>query len=185
MTKQITEKRLYNITLFYLSKYESSSEKVRQMLQRRLLKASQQGIEIPDESQQWITKIIGQMQSLGYINDKRYAENQVRILSRQGKSKSFIVQKLRQSGIDSETICTLLDDESESDVQRAILWLKRHKKGGFRLKTPDKEIYCKDLSALGRQGFSFQTAKKALSESLKQIETEVFEFENFENFNDF
>lgn len=184
MTKQITEKRLYNITLFYLSKYESSSEKVRQMLQRRLLKASQQGIEIPDESQQWITKIVGQMQALGYINDKRYAENQVRILSRQGKSKSFIIQKLRQSGIDSEMVVALLE-EAETDVQRAILWLKRQKKGGFRLKTADNETYRKDLLALGRQGFSFQTAKEALSESLKQIETEVFELENFDNLSDF
>ena len=177
MTKQITEKRLYNITLFYLSKYESSSEKVRQMLNRRLLKASQQGIEIPIESQQWITKIIEQMQSLGYINDKRYAENQIRILSRQGKSKSFIIQKLKQSGIDSDMINILSEEAADTDIQRAIQWLKRHKKGGFRIKPSDTETYKKDLSALGRQGFSFQTAKEALMETLKQSETVEVSFE--------
>ena len=168
MRKQVTEKRLYNIVLFYLSKYESSSLKVRQMLQKRLLKLQQQGIEIPAESNFWIDKIIQQMQSLGYINDKRYAENQVRILSRQGKSKSFIIQKLAQTGIDSDMVCSFLEEQSETELQRAVCWLKRHRKGGYRNQEITKDIYQKDLSALGRQGFSFQTAKEALSESLNQ-----------------
>lgn len=173
MVKPITEKRLYNITLFYLSKYDSSTEKVRQMLQRRLLKAKQQGLEIPLESQQWISTIIGQMRHLGYINDKRYAENQVRVLTQQGKSKSFIIQKLNQNGIDLEIINALLDEQSTTETEKALIWLKRHKKGGFRCKEIDAETYRKDLSALGRQGFSFQTAKEALNQSLKSVEIDL------------
>lgn len=176
MTKQITEKRLYNITLFYLSKYDSSTEKVRQMLQRRLLKAKQQGIEIPLESQQWINKIIEQMETLGYIDDKRYAENQIRILSHQGKSKSFILQKLNQNGIDSDIAYTLLSEQPDTEKEKALHWLKRHKRGGFRHQACDKEAYRKDLASLGRQGFSFQIAKEALDESLRNIECVSFDF---------
>lgn len=170
MTKQITEKRLYNITLFYLSKYEASSEKVRQMLNRRLEKAAYAGEDIPRESKQWIENVIQKMKSLGYINDSRFAENQVRILTRQGKSENFIIRKLQQAGIHPDITHTFLETQDESDTYRAVTWLKHHKKGGFRTHLPEtdeeiKLIYQKDLAALGRAGFSYQTAKEALSES--------------------
>ena len=170
MTKPMTQKRLYNITLFYLSKYEASSEKVRQMLRRRLEKAVFNGEEIPVEAPQWIENIIQKMITLHYIDDSRYTENQVRILSSQGKSENFIICKLQQSGISADLTRSFLEKQDESDIDRAVNWLKHHRKGGFRTHFPqtDEEIrliYQKDMAALGRAGFSYQTAKEALSQS--------------------
>lgn len=161
MTKSITEKKLYNITLFYLTKYDSSAEKVRQMLQRRIYKACQEEMEVPEESTEWIENIIQKMKALGYINDERFAENQVRILSRQGKSASFIVNKLKQAGISSELTKTFLEEQESDELTRALTWLKHHKKGGFR-NNPHPDFYTKDLAALGRAGFSYETAVQAL-----------------------
>lgn len=164
MTSQITEKRLYNITLFYLTRYESSTEKVRQMLKRRLYKAAQADIEIPPQSTQWIENVIQKMQELGYLNDTRFAANQVRILARQGKSSAFIINKLKQSGIDSTTVTSFLQEEEGDDLARAHTWLKHHKKGVYRTQNA-ADFYTKDLASLGRAGFSYETARCALKKT--------------------
>ncbi len=170
MVKPMTEKRLYNITLFYLSKYDSCREKVRQMLIRRIEKARQRGEDIPPNVHQLIDNVLNKMCSLGYINDERYAENQVRILSRQGKSSTAILQKLSLAGIDTLTIRSFLLEREETEAQRAFLWLKRRSKGGFRLKKTladeDKKIlHQKDLASLARNGFSYADAQEALQKS--------------------
>jgi len=140
MVKQLTEKRLYNITLFYLSKYEASSEKVRQMLNRRLMKMRLKGEDIPDSVTDWIEQVIQKMVSAGYINDQRYAENQVRILSAQGKSNRFIIGKLQQAGIDSETVAELLNQSEESESERARHFAKKKKSVLFGRRLNDSSI---------------------------------------------
>ena len=57
MAKKITEKRLYNIALYYLSRYEATTGKVRDVLKRRLMTAERRGEEIPNEAPAWIEKI--------------------------------------------------------------------------------------------------------------------------------
>ena len=101
-----------------------------------------------------------------YINDNRYLQNQIRNLSNAGKSQSFILNKLKQDGFSTTIVKDLLsafDQESESsDLTRANKWLKKHSKGQFRNKDATL-FYQKDLAALARAGFSYDTAKKALT----------------------
>ena len=110
MIKKITPKRLENITLYYLQRYESSTSKLRSMLQRRVLRAKLQLGEVPAEANDWIENIIHRMQELGYVNDKRYAENTFRRLQSAGKSTRYIAGKLKQDGIDPDTINGLIEE---------------------------------------------------------------------------
>lgn len=171
--EMITEKKLYNITLFYLTKYDSSTEKVRQMLRRRIHKIiTQNKTEVPKETNQWIENIIHKMIDLGYLNDSRFAENQVRILSNQGKSNAFIINKLKQSGISAEKTKLFLREQNADELTRAIIWLKRHKKGAFR-NNYQPNFYTKDLTALGRAGFSYEIAVQALQDAQKETGKEL------------
>lgn len=179
---QISEKRLYNITVHYLTKYDASSQKIRQMLKRRLYKMQQEDVEIPEESEIWIENVIQKMQNLGYLNDERFAQNQVRILSQQGKSASFITNKLKQAGVSPTATKSLLEEEEGDDLSRAKIWLKHHKKGHYRLKpAADKktaiDFYTKDLSALGRAGFSYETAVQALKNNIAETDEIDTDFE--------
>lgn len=168
MIKQITEKRLLNIALFYLTRFEASEQKLRQMLERRIQKQALQGVEIPSETQKWIENVVRQTVSLGYVNNERYAEMQIRILCRQGKSAAFIRRKLNKDGIKDSMITYFLNgEEMTSDSERALLWLKRHKKGGYR-SSESESAFQKDLAALGRQGFSYPIAKEALEKSYRE-----------------
>ena len=106
--KKITPERLKNIALFYLERYDASSEKLRFVLKRRVKKAALEQ-PVPPQTSSWIEQTVSEMKRLGYINDKRFAENLVRRYSEAGKSPSFIRSKLKLSGIDEMTISDMLE----------------------------------------------------------------------------
>ena len=154
MQKPITEQRLKNIALFYLERFDASSTKLRQVLKRRIQRQKMQGMIINNQASKWVENIIQEMMRLGYINDERYIENSVRRLSEQGKSTSFIRQKLLSEGLPSEIIEPFL--HPESDLEQARLFIKKKHLG---------QSWEKDLAKLARAGFSYETAKQALEEA--------------------
>ncbi len=162
MVKEITQQRLRNITLYYLARFDASADKVRAMLKRRIAKTISAGLPVPPETPQWIENIITDMRHLGYLNDTRYAENQIRLLTNQGKSTRFIILKLKEDGIDEYTIRSLLTAADTSDGDQARRFVKRKKIGPYR--PPEQRLMYrqKDLAALARAGFSYETAREAL-----------------------
>lgn len=165
MQKKITYQRLYNITLYYLSRFDANTVKVRQMLRRRLQKVQLSGNEVPAEAEQWIEDVIVRMHQLGYINDERYCFNQVRILSDAGKSKRFIIGKLKQAGVSPDLIDKAFEEEQTDDLLRAKKFVKRKKIGCFRPQSERMVSYPKDLAALGRAGFSYEVSVLALKQN--------------------
>ena len=161
MSKCITEKRLLNITLFYLSQREASSEKVRSMLKRRLHRMKQRGEEIPSQAEEWIENVIQKVKDFSYLNDDRYAENQIRLMISQGKSERYMAAKLAGAGIDSDTVHQILQEFDSNELSRAIRYAKKKKLGIYRLKATDTDTK-KDLATMARAGFSYEITCKAL-----------------------
>lgn len=150
--KKITPERLKNIALFYLERYDASSEKLRFVLKRRVKKAALEQ-PVPPQTSSWIEQTVSEMKRLGYINDKRFAENLVRRYSEAGKSPSFIRSKLKLSGIDEMTISDMLEGTDELALARLMVQ-KKHLGNDFQ----------RDLARLARSGFSYETARTALEE---------------------
>ncbi len=151
MQKPLTQKRIENIALFYLDRFDASRGKLRQVLSRRVLHQKMLQLPIDPQVPKWIENTIQKMCNLGYIDDKRYAENIIRRLSASGKSTRFILQKLQTEGIDSELINSLLDPAD--DLERAKIFVHKKRLGSN---------YEKDLTKLARAGFNYETAKQAL-----------------------
>ena len=151
MQKPLTPKRLENIALFYLERFDTSCGKLRQVLKRRVQRQKIQGIPVEKEIDQWIEQVIHKMQELGYVNDERYVQNTIRRLSESGKSTRFIQQKLSSEGIDSNLIESLLSPEEELD--RATIFAHKKHLGS----DPQK-----DLAKLARAGFNYDIAKHVL-----------------------
>lgn len=166
MAKKITEKRLYNIALCYLSRYEATTGKVRDVLKRRLMTAERRGEEIPNEAPAWIEKIIAQMVDLGYIDNNRYAENTFRRLTEAGKSVRSIAYKLKQAGLEEDVLSDLIEEQEttsgELDLTSALKLVKKRKLGLYRPESQRAAYAQKDLAVLGRAGFSYEIAQKAL-----------------------
>ncbi len=166
MTKKITPNRLYNIALYYLSRYDASTGKVRQILQRRLMRAKMKMEEVPPEALDWIENIVNRLTDLGYVNDKRYGENLVRRLSDAGKSARFITMKLNQDGLDANLIEDLISKTNSDELERAKKYVRKKKLGFYRPHEMRADHYKKDLATLARAGFSYETATMALKEEI-------------------
>jgi len=162
MQKPLNEQRLENIALFYLGQYEASSEKLRQVLKRRLDRQKMQGIISVAESKDWVDNVVQHMQELGYVNDERYAINAVRRWSEQGKSSFVIRQKLHAERIDSELIEHAFQESGDDDFARACIFVRKKKLGSD---------YEKDLEKMARVGFDYETAKQALSKEATNAES--------------
>jgi len=148
--KKITHQRLKNIALYYLDRFDTSSEKLKSVLKRRVQKAVMAGDEVSPDSSNWIDEIVQDMQRLGYVNDKRFCENKIRQYLNAGKSNRYITGKLSEAGIDSEMIQSFLPaDELE---QAKIFVHKKHLGSDYQ----------KDLAKLARAGFSYEVTQKVL-----------------------
>ena len=170
MAKKITEKRLYNIALYYLSRYETTNEKLKAVLQRRVQKAKFAGDEVNSQADEWIEKVVADMQRQGFVNDNRFATNNIERWFLSGKSLKYIQAKLHQAGLD---IQALLDFEaaseknlSEWERSAAETFVRKKKLGHYRSATEQKEKYAKDLAAMARAGFSLELAKENLKVSI-------------------
>ena len=151
--KKITRERLKNSALYYLERYEASTLKLRGVLRRRLIKARLEQ-PVPKEADTWIEEVIAEMVRLGYVNDKRFAENLVRRLSGAGKSRSFIRTKLKLTGIEEEESDIVLSDTDDLTNARLMVQ-KKHLGKDFK----------RDLARLARAGFSYEIARKVLEET--------------------
>ena len=163
----ITKKRLYNKALAYLSRYESTTANLKAVLYRAIKRAENEGQEISQDVPSWISEIIAEMENLGYVNDKRYGENLQRRLLSGGKSTRLINGKLKMAGLTDDLIEEIQSetekDADELDLEAALTLVRKKKIGFLRPEEQRKEFYKKDLAVLGRAGFSFEIAKKALS----------------------
>ena len=151
MQKPLTEKRLENIALYYLERFDTSSNKLRQTLKRRVQRQKMQEIPIDKNVNQWVEYIVQKVTQLGYINDDRYTENTIRRLSQSGKSRRFIQQKLLSEGISETTVEKYLSPEDELDRARIFVH-KKHLGNNYQ----------KDLQKLDRAGFSYEIAQQVL-----------------------
>ncbi|HBO59218.1 MAG TPA: RecX family transcriptional regulator, partial [Alphaproteobacteria bacterium] len=65
--RPLTAKRLTNIALYYLGRYESSVEQLRKILLRRVLKEKMKGADIPADVEAVVESILSKMIADGYV----------------------------------------------------------------------------------------------------------------------
>lgn len=167
--KPMTPQRLYNIAVYYLERYASSKANLARVLERRTMKTAaklDEGFHITPQQQQDIQDVVEKLSKQGFLDDDRYAEQQVRSLWRRGKSLSVIRQTLKAKGVDIDTIetgITQLVDETDGtlDILSAKKIAKKKKLGCYG-SDESHEKYQKDLSVLARYGFSYDVAKAVL-----------------------
>lgn len=176
--KPITKKRLENICLYYLARYESSEGKLREMLNRRLAKTRMKGGEVPADAQKWIDEAVASMKAQNFLSDERFARNLAERCRRAGKSGKYIRMKLKQAGIADDLIQSLTapdkqDEDGANDEEEAAKKLvKKRKLGYMRPFAERKDFFKKDLAVLARAGFSFDIAVKALNLSAQDEDFE-------------
>lgn len=162
--KKITSQRLKNIALYYLKRFDSSVENLRQVLRRRVLKYARFNPEW-DKAQAfvWIEQILNDFERYGYLDDARYTELKVKSYLSAGKSARYIVGKLKQKGICESVVQKLLENQEYDAFTTALYFAEKKKIGPFRPAETRHTFRQKDMGTLLRAGFDYDTVRQVLA----------------------
>lgn len=96
-----------------------------------------------------LEQTIHKLESLGYLDDQRYARNQARTMARRMGNRKIAYQ-LKQKGLNSADIDEVLDELKDSEFERAYqVWLKK-----FGQLPEDRAQKDKQIRFLMNRGFS-------------------------------
>jgi len=162
-----TPEGLERSALYYLERYDSSSGHLRRLLRRKIaLSARVHGTD-PEEGAAALERLIDRLIGLGLLDDARYARERVRGLLARGTSTAMIRAKLGAKSLPAALIDAALEADENNDPARelraALRYAKRRRLGPYRLeRRPGEraERRDRDLAALGRQGFDYETARR-------------------------
>ncbi len=161
--KKITPQRLKNIGLYYLKRFESSVENLRNVLRRRVDAYARENPEWKkDEAYQWVEDVLAEFERLHYLDDARFTEIKVRSYLNAGKPARYIQNKLREKGIKAADIEEILQEQEYNPLEMALRLAKRKKIGPYRAEEQRREFRQKDMGTLVRAGFDYDIVCEVL-----------------------
>ena len=149
----------------YLSRYMATEQMLRRALQRRAKRFIYKHGGSLDEAQPLIDAEVLKRVQDGSINDQRYAEILSEALQKQGNSKPQIRQKLRNKGIRSSIIQSVLENRTgeNPDYLAACRYAKKRGFGPYRKDTTQRsERRQKDLASMVRAGHPYSISKRVI-----------------------
>ena len=154
--KQLSEKSLSNVALFYLRRYSASRKGLERVLEQKVKRhLREKGGEL-GPAKILIAQVVARMVQDGSVDDTRMAESKTASLHRQGKSSRVIELKLREKGIEPGLAKNLALTTPEQELEAACTLVKKKRLG------VDPERRQKDFAVLMRAGFNSEVAKRAL-----------------------
>ena len=163
----VTRVGLEGAALRYLERFDCSVSKLRKVLMDRVAKAARAGVEEAALAPGHVEAILERYQASGLLNDQRFAKNFAERQRDRGGSRRVIEQKLRARGIGADTVQQLLprNDSAQTELEAAHAFARRRRLGPHR-KPETREAYRrKDLMALARAGFDYDTAQRVIGNS--------------------
>ncbi len=173
--KKITEKYLYNSGLAYLQRFPAGTSHFRRVMSLRIDKSCNFHKEqLKDDCLALLDKTIENFTRIGLLNDDAYLQGMVTSLRRRGLSTQAILSKLGQKSMAQDRVFSALHSHDSMrglqnpDLAAAVMLTRRKCIGAFR-KTLEFERQ-KELAAMGRAGYDFDIAQKALALPLNEAE---------------
>jgi len=168
-----TEERLTRSALHYLERYATSQANLRRVLARKVLKACLALDLDPADYDAMIDAVVETVARNGLVNDRAFAETRTASLRRRGGSRRKIEAQLAAKGVDRETIAAALEADELTDESAAWTFARRRRLGPFRKTATREERRDKDLAAMCRAGFSFETARRVIDAQDGQTDDQV------------
>lgn len=164
--RKATRRYLENAAEHYLSRFATTTAHFRKVMMRKVTLSARHHDTDPEEGAAVIDELIARFQRVGVLNDDQYASLRTESLHRRGGSKRIIGAKLKQKGLDDETIesayNTLHEESDDPEWDAATAFAKRRRLGPYRTRPAKDDQHQKDLAAMARAGFSYDLATKVL-----------------------
>lgn len=169
--RKVTPTSLRNAAIYYLQRYASSAENLRDVLTRRVRRAERHHEIDREEAANWINALIQDFQESDLLDDRIYAEGRVQSMFRQGRSRRLMMLELRNKGVPADIIeaalAALAAENHAPDRTAALRYVQRRRLGPYRLGSRE-EYRDRDLAALARAGFDYDTALRIIDAETKE-----------------
>lgn len=179
--RKVTARRLENIALHYLQRFATSAENLRRVLMRRVDRSAYHHDTDRDEGAAWVDDLVARYLKSGLLDDHAYAEGRTTALLRRGVAPRTIRQRLHEKGVDPEAIDAALraaaEENPDLDLVAAIRLARRRRLGPYRLGDDRGERRDKDLAALARAGFTYDTALAVIDAETPEALEDGVQFE--------
>ncbi len=164
--REETPERLKEAALRYLGQRETSVDRLRTVLLRRVDRSVRRFGSDPEPLKQAVEETVEYCRRIGYVDDQRFSEMKSRSMQKAGKSRRKIAQTLRSYGVDRDLIESSTEDQDELQTARVFVRKKRllrHLEGIETLPRMEQmKAKRKALASLARQGFGYDIASRAL-----------------------
>jgi regulatory protein len=175
--RKVTPTSLRNAALHYLQRYASSSENLRAVLTRRVRRAERHHETNREEAAAWIDDLVQDFQRTGLLDDRTYAGGRVQSMFRQGRSRRLMMLDLRKKGIPADIVdaalAALAAENDAPDQTAALRYVQRRRLGPYRLRSRE-EYRDRDLAAVARAGFDYETARRVIDAESRESLEEAF-----------
>jgi len=165
--KKISKTYLENAALYYLQRYATSAANLKRILLRKVKRSCAFHQTAVEDFVPLVDDLVARYMNVGLVDDKVFAKAKVTSLRRQGHSGRSIIARLQVKGLSTtqiEAAMKNIDAEHEdAEIAAARAYVRRKKLGPYRKKiiTDPKDLQ-KELAAMGRAGFSYDVARRAL-----------------------
>jgi len=164
--RKATPKSLENAALYYLERFASSAANLRRVLMRRVERSARAHGTDRAEGAAAVDDIVRRFEASGLLDDRAYAAARAGTLHRRGGSARKIRASLMQKGVAPDDIEAALeslrDEADEPELAAAVALARRRRLGPFRPAADREGRREKDLAALARAGFAYETARQVI-----------------------
>ncbi len=178
LPKPATAERLEKAALAHIDRYATSAANLRLVLLRRVERSARLHGTDRAEATAWVDAIIAKLLERHLLDDAAYARSRANSLHRSGASRRKIAATLQRKGVARSEIADALgalDAEFEdSELTAAYNYARRRRLGPYRAPEVRDERRERDLAALARAGFGYDTARRVVeARSVEELEAEV------------
>ncbi len=167
--RRISAQSLENAALHYLERFDSTAQNLRRVLDRKVRRAEMHPETGVDRAQTsaWIDAVVAKMVRLGYVDDARTAKSKARGLFARGVAPAMIRRRLAVLGAPEDAVAAALEEiaeeaEGDTTLAAAVTLARRKRLGPFRRAEERAERRDRDIAAMGRAGFDWDTARKVI-----------------------
>lgn len=160
----VTEAALSAVALAYLDRVSPSKRALTRKLEAWVV-ARGEPADV-EAARPLIDALLERYERSRLIDDARLAENMLDSARAKGQSRRAIEQRLATRGVPRASITQVLDEERRNgrnaELLAAVAFVRRRRLGPHRPEPERAENRRRDLAALARAGFDFDTAVRAL-----------------------
>lgn len=150
----------------HLSRYASTAENLRRVLERRVTRAEfRSGVSImTDELRDGIARVVADSVASGVVNDEEFARARAASMARTGKSRRAVRQLLALKGVPPAVVDRVAPAEGadEADMAAALAYCRRRRMGPYRAAASPPPSR-KDMARMAQQGFRYDVASRVLA----------------------